>query len=102
MTTMTNPTTVTMQPCPAGCSRELKDHDVAVESDGRVVLEHEVSFGTHMWGTAQDNLLTGERETSVLFGDLDDGTRFAPKTPEDLREFAAQVLKAAEWIEAQA
>lgn len=99
MTTTTDVSAATRYPCPTGCEHadDFDVHELTIE-DGRPVLQHEVDFGAHVWGTVLHDLVTGEAEAVVQLGDVD--YPHGPKAPDDLRALAARLTAAAEWLEA--
>ncbi len=96
-------TTATTQPqkvtCPPGCKHtgdRIHHHQVEVDDDGNLIVQHEVDFGEYLIGMTEQYLDGSPVLSYVNVSDLDEKELHDPTT---LRLLAADVLAAAEWLD---
>ncbi|MCX6399436.1 MAG: hypothetical protein NTX33_05860 [Propionibacteriales bacterium] len=95
-------TTTATITCPNWCENaaDPAGHDVETRTDGAYVVDHTVDFGPGVWGVVTQEVLTGGcTPAMVALSDVEAYQPGAPTTPERVRELAASLLRAGEWLE---
>ncbi|WP_370287918.1 hypothetical protein [Nocardioides sp.] len=91
--------------CPPLCLfvDEPHRHDVDIDGEGRVLVDHSIDFGPHVWASMRVDVRDDDRIMSTMVGisDVDSAESDLPYNPEALRKFAAAVMDAADWLEAR-
>lgn len=93
----------TLMNCPPMClhTAEHWRHDVDIDEQGRVIIDHPIEFGDFVIATVRVDVRHGERiiETALEIVDVDSAECDLSQNPESLRRFAGAVLDAADWLE---
>jgi len=89
--------------CPPGCKHsdaaKMHEHEVEIDIDGTLEVSHEVDFGEWAFGTVVQHPDARPDETYVTLSQIEpDG---GVTDPAVLRHLAADLMNAADWLEAQ-
>ncbi|MFC7500408.1 hypothetical protein [Nocardioides sp. GCM10030258] len=92
--------------CPTWCQHRDNplSHDIEERMDGTPIVDHTVDIGPRVWGSVTQEVLTGMTEPArIVTIDMESSSPGVPdETPDSLRELAATLTLAAEWLEQQA
>ena len=87
--------------CPPGCkhaaAEDMHQHEVEVDIDGTLEVQHEVDFGDWAFGNVVQHADGRPDERDVTISPIEPGGGFTD--PAALRHLAADLMNAADWLE---